>query len=85
MNEATLRALIEAGAIRKVRIIGHGALFHVEADTASDTVTAMSRKGTARTWRTLDAAARWARRLGIGTVQVELSRWAPEQKGLMLR
>lgn len=85
MNEATLRALVEAGAVRKVRIIGNGSLFHVEADTSSATVTAMTRMGSARTWRTLDAAARWVRKLGMGTVQVELSRWTPGQKGLTLR
>jgi hypothetical protein len=39
MNEKTLRALIEAGAVRKVRIIADGSVFHVEADTPTNTVT----------------------------------------------
>jgi len=31
MNEKTLRALIKAGAVRKLRIIADGSRFHVEA------------------------------------------------------
>lgn len=84
MNETTLRALVDAGAVRKVRIIGNGSLFHVEAETSSSTITAMTRAGTAKTWRTIDSAARWVRKLGCGTVQVELARWTPGQKGLSL-
>ena len=32
MDERTLRALIEAGAIKKVRIIANGSVFYVEAE-----------------------------------------------------
>lgn len=85
MNETTLRALVEAGAVKRTRIIGLGGLYHVEVDTANNTVTAMTRAGQAGIWRTLDAAARWIRKLGVGTVQIELSRWTPRQKGISLK
>lgn len=84
MDEKTLRALIQAGAVRRVRIIAHGARFHVEADTATSTVIAATGKGIPRTWATLDASARWLRDLGIGTAQVDVSRWQPAQRGLTL-
>ena len=85
MNEKTLRALVEAGAIRRVRIVADGSRFHVEADTANATVVAQTGKGTAKTWGTLDASARWVRGLGIGTAQLDVSRWSPGQRGLALQ
>ncbi len=46
MNEKTLRALIEAGAIKKVRIIAEGSTIYVEADSGKQTITAKTVKGT---------------------------------------
>ena len=84
MNEKTLKALVSAGAVKRVRIIGDGALFHVEADTHTGSVPALTLKGTPKTWRTLDAAAKWVRGLGMGSAQVELAKWQPGQRGLKL-
>lgn len=84
MNERTLRALVEAGAIRRVRIIADGARFHVEADTATATVIAATGRGAPRTFGSLDAAARWMRRLGIASARLDVSRWQPQQRGLAL-
>jgi hypothetical protein len=33
MDEKTLKALVDAGALKRIRIIADGSLFHVEADT----------------------------------------------------
>ncbi|MGH8274951.1 MAG: hypothetical protein ACRD22_00755 [Terriglobia bacterium] len=82
MNEKTLRALVEAGAIRRVRIVANGARFYVEADTATATLIAATLKGAPKTWSTLDASARWVRGLGIGAIQLDVSRWQPEQRSL---
>ena len=84
MDEKTLRALVEAGALKRIRIIGDGALFHVEADMPTGSVPALTLKGTPKTWRSLDAAAKWVRTLGLGTVQVDLAKWQPGQRGLKL-
>ena len=84
MNEKTLRALIEAGAVRRVRIVADGALFHVEADTPTTTVVAATIKGTAKTWSSLDASAKWVRALGIGTAQLDVAKWQPGQRGLRI-
>ena len=82
MNEKTLRALVEAGAVKRVRVIATGARFHVEADTPTATVVAMTSKGTPKTWGSLDSAARWLRSRGIGIAQIDVSRWQPGQGGL---
>lgn len=84
MNEKTLRALVAAGAVKRVRIIAAGARFHVEADTATVTVVAATTKGAPKTWGSLDASARWVRGLGIGIAQLDVSRWSPDQRGLSL-
>ena len=84
MNEKTLRALVQAGAVKRIRIIAEGARFHVEADTPTSTVVAVTGRGTPKTWGTLDASARWVRALGMGSAQLDISRWQPEQRGLAL-
>lgn len=75
-----LKAMVAAGAIRKVQIIGYGARFHVEAATPNGAVTAETRKGKLKTWVTLDAAAKWVRGLGIGTAHIDLAHWQPGQR-----
>jgi len=84
MNEKTLRALVEAGAVKRIRIIADGARFHVEVDTPTATVIAATTKGTAKTWGSLDASAKWVRALGIGTAQIDVSKWHPGQRALAL-
>jgi hypothetical protein len=82
MDERMLKAMVAAGAIRKISIIGHGARFHIEANTPNGSITAETRKGKVKTWVTLDAAARWVRALGIGTAQISLAHWQPGQREL---
>ena len=83
MEERMLKALVRAGAIRKINIIASGARFHIEASTPNGAVTAETRKGKVKTWVTLDAAARWVRGLGIGAFQVNLMHWQPAQRELL--
>ena len=84
MNEKTLRALVEVGAVKRIRIIGQGSQFHIEADTPNGSVTAVTTRNTLRTWGKLDQAAKWVRKLGFGSAQVDLRHWTPEQKGMRL-
>ena len=87
MNEKVLRALVEAGAVKRVHIIADGALFYVEAATAtaSGAMTAQTLKGAIKTWRSLDAAAKWVRGLGIGIAEIDIARWQPGQRALKLQ
>ena len=82
MDERTLRALAEAGAVKAIRIIAQGSRFHVEAETLNGCVTASTLKGAVKTWRTIDAAAKWVRGLGIANMSIDVARWQPSQRSL---
>ena len=82
MNEKILRALVAAGAVKKVKITAEGSTIYVEAYTGSETTTAKTSKGKLKTWSTVDSAAKWVRTLGIGQMQLDVVRWQPEQKKL---
>jgi hypothetical protein len=84
MDEKMMKALVAAGAIKKINIVGNGARFHVEANTPNGSVTAETRQGKVKTWVTLDAAAKWVRGIGIGTASINLARWQPGQRGLQI-
>ena len=84
MNEKTLRALVEAGAVKRIRIVADGSLIHVEADTANGSIVASTVKGAVKTWGSLDVAAKWVRSLGMGTMQLDLAKWQSEQRGFRL-
>ena len=66
MNEKILRALVEAGAVKKIKIIAEGSTIFVEVYSGSDAKTAETVKGKLKTWSTLDAAAKWVRGMGSG-------------------
>jgi hypothetical protein len=80
MDEKMMKAMVAAGAIKKINIIGNGARFHIEANTPNGSITAETHKGKIKTWVTLDAAAKWVRALGIGSAQINLARWQPGQR-----
>lgn len=84
MNERILRALVEAGAVKKIKITAEGSTIYVEAYTGSEVTTAKTIKGKLKTWSTLDSAAKWVRSLGIGQMQLDMAKWQPEQKKFML-
>lgn len=84
MDEKTLKALVEAGAIRKIDIIASGARFHIQVSTLNGSVTAETRKGKVKTWVTLDAAAKWVRGLGMAGARINLTHWQPAQRELSI-
>ena len=84
MNEKILRALVEACAVKKIKITAEGSTIYVEAYTGSEVTTAKTIKGKLKTWSTLDSAAKWVRSLGIGQMQLDVARWQPEQKKLKM-
>ncbi len=84
MDEKTTRALVEAGAVKKVLIIADGATVHVNVVTCNDTHIVTTTKGAIKTWATLDSSARWVKGLGIGKAQLEISKWLPGQRGMAL-
>ncbi len=84
MNEKTIRALVEAGAVKNVLLIGDGASIHCDIVTQAGATTATTNRGGIKTWMTLDAAAKWVKALGLGQAHLEISRWLPGQRGMTL-
>ncbi len=81
MNEKILRALVEAGVIKNVRVVADGSTIYVEADAdaAKGTFTAQTVKGKLKTWGSINSAAKWVRNIGIGQAQLDIARWLPDQ------
>jgi hypothetical protein len=84
MNEKILRALVEAGVIKKIKITAEGSTIYVEAYTGSEPTTAKTVKGKLKTWSTIDSAAKWVRSLGIGQMQLDVAKWQPQQRNLQV-
>ena len=84
MDEKTIRVLVDAGAVKQIRIIADGGLFHVDIVTNKDVITALTSKGSIKTWSALDSAAKWVRSLGVGKAQVDIAHWRPGQRTLRL-
>jgi hypothetical protein len=82
MDERLLKAMVAAGAIKKINIIASGARFHIDASTQNGAISAETRKGKVKTWVSLDAAARWVRGLGMGGAHIHLTHWQPAQREL---
>jgi len=80
MDERMLKAMVAAGAIKKINIIASGARFHIEANTPNGAITAETHKGKVKTWVSLDAAAKWVRGLGMGGAHINLTHWQPGQR-----
>lgn len=84
MDGQKLKVLIDAGALKGVRIVGNGAHLYVEGETRNGTFSVTTLDGRPKTWRTIDAAAKWIRDLGAATIELQLQGWQPSQRGLPL-
>jgi hypothetical protein len=84
MNERELKLLLEANAVKQLRIIGNGARFHVEVKTHGSDKVVMTGRGEIRQWSSLDACAKWLRKNGIGQATIQIDQWQPEQRALAL-
>ncbi len=82
MNQKTVRALVEAGAVQNVLLIADGATVHVDIVTQNGVNTATTNMGGIKTWATIDASAKWLKGLGIGQAQLEIGKWLPGQRGI---
>lgn len=80
MNEKSLKLLIENGAIKKALVKSTGAKFHIEFRTSKDTVIAETTQGMIKTWSSIDSAASWLKKIGMGTAEVDFAQWHPKQK-----
>ncbi len=84
MNEKIIKALVEAGAVKKVKIIAEAATIYVEVSSGSEGMAATTLKGKLKTWGSIDSAAKWVRSLGIGQAQLDVAKWEPNQRLLKI-
>ena len=82
MDEKGLKMLVEADAFKRARIIAQGDAFHVEIDSRGRSFLVESARGALRTWRSIDAAAKWLRTVGIAESVLDVSKWQPDQRTL---
>lgn len=83
MNEKTLKALLDANAVKRLRIIAQGSSFHVEVDTGGGAKVLLTGRGDVRSWRSLEACARWVRKLGVGNAALDLEAWQERQRSMV--
>ena len=84
MDARSLKALLDAAAVKRARIVAQGASFHVEIDAPGRSFTIETSKGGLRTWRSIDATAKWLKSIGIAHSQLDLAEWHPDQRALPL-
>jgi hypothetical protein len=84
MNEKGLRTLLDAAAVKRVRVIAQGARFRVEVDAPGNTYTIATGKGGLRLWPNLLSTAKWLKGVGIADMRLDLKHWSPDQKELLL-
>ena len=82
MNNKMLKGLVEAGAVKALSIIASGSVLFAEILTLSGDITTQA--GAIKTWSTIDSAAYWLKTLGLGTMKLEVGKWMPNQRGLLL-
>jgi predicted aspartyl protease len=80
MNEKSLKLLVDNGVVKKALIKSTGAKFHIEIKTVNDTVIAQTNNKQIKTWTTIDSAAKWLKKVGIGRAEVDFGRWQPGQR-----
>lgn len=83
MDQKSFKVLLEAGAVKRVKLLASGDRVWLEVATKTGEALLQTTSGEVRVWKSFDSALKWARRLGIGEVSVDISKWAPEQRGLM--
>lgn len=84
MNSKTLKALIEAGAVKSSEIVADGSKIHVRIVTnKNEPIIIQTTKGAVKTWSTIDAASKWLRGLGLGKMSLDVSRWTPAQRSIV--
>lgn len=80
MNEKNIRVLVESGVVKQVMIRSTGARFHVEFKVGTQTHVSQTLTGEIKTWASIDSAAKWLKRLGIGAAKVDFVHWQPHQR-----
>ena len=80
INEATMRELLDSGAVRAVVVIGQGDGWAVEIEVGTRRRVLRSAREPVRIWKSLDRLARWLHGFGIAEWSVDARQFAPQQR-----
>lgn len=81
ITEATLRELLDSGAVRAVTIVAQGNAWAVQVEVGTRWRVLRSARDDVRWWKSLDRLARWLRGdLGIAEWSVDARQYAPAQR-----
>lgn len=84
MDTNTLKALINAGAVKSCKLVAEGSKIHaLVINVNNSTGVIHTNKGSIKTWASLDSAAKWLRLMGLGSFSVEITKWTPNQKSMI--
>lgn len=83
INEATMRELIESGAVRAITVVGQGEGWAVEIEVGTRRRVLRSAREPVRLWKSLDRLARWLREdLGVAEWAVDARQYTPAQRSV---
>jgi len=80
ISTKTLRELVEAGSIRSAVLIGVLGGISLKVRYGLVEKSLELDRGGVRVWRSLDAAAKFCRSLGLAQIELDLANWQPDQK-----
>lgn len=80
VERRTVKALIDAGAVKQFDLIANGGEFYLEIKTSAGKEIITGASGGIKTWRTIDSAAKWLHILGVGKLNLKMDKWQPGQK-----
>lgn len=81
----TLKELSAAGAVRAAQVVGTRGGFSVQFTYGLTTKTLQAKHGNPRIFRTLDAAAKTVRGMGVVRLEADLAGWNPDEPSLRVR
>lgn len=74
----TLKELSAAGAVSAAQVVGTDGGFALQFTYGQTTKTLQAKRGNPRIFRTLDAAAKAVRGVGVARLEADLADWKPE-------
>ena len=83
ITEATLRELLDSGAVRAVTIVAQGNAWAVQVEVGTRWRVLRSARDDVRWWKSLDRLARWLREdLGVADWSVDARQYTPQQRSV---
>ena len=80
ITEATLRELLDSGAVRAITVVGQGEGWAVEIEVGTRRRVLRSARDPVRIWKSLDRLAGWLRGMGVAEWSVDAKQYTPQQR-----